>query len=239
MKSGPALAAKRRMLTPGNPPLWADAHLLVVDKPAGLRVIPDGYDSKLPTLVGLLQLEWGKLWVVHRLDKDTSGVMVFARSADAHRALNQQFADHSVGKIYHALAAGSPDWEHKTVALPLRVNGDRGHRTVIDTHHGKLARTDLAVLRRFPLFCLMEAKPHTGYTHQIRAHLAACGLPIMGDPLYQYPPSWTGPKLDLKALPPIQRTALHALSIHFAHPETGQEMSFSSPYPVDFQSLFI
>ena len=224
-------------MLPDNSIFWSDEDLLVVDKPAGLRVIPDGYDPQLPTLVGLLQSEWGKLWVIHRLDKDTSGVILFARSAEAHRSLNQQFASRLVSKVYHAFAAGSPDWDQRKVNFPLRINGDRGHRTIVDLHKGKPAHTDLKVVKRQPLYCLIEARPHTGYTHQIRAHLAACGLPLLGDPLYQYPPSWTGSKVDLKSLPLIGRTALHALEIHFQHPGTGQEMVFSAPYPSDFQIL--
>jgi RluA family pseudouridine synthase len=161
-----------------------DEALLVINKPPGLLSIPDGYDPSLPHLAGLLQERYGRVWVVHRLDKDTSGVMLFARSADAHRALNQQFEERKTRKEYHAVCVGMPEWETLSITLPLRVNGDRRHRTVIDHQTGKPAETDAAVLQRLGVFTLVSALPHTGYTHQIRTHLAAMALPILDDPLY-------------------------------------------------------
>ena len=225
------------MLTPGNPPLWADKAVLAVAKPSGLRVIPDGYDAQLPNLHALLEAEWGRLWVVHRLDKDTSGVIVFARTPEAHRVLNAQFANRTVVKVYHALASGSPEWDHLLVDLPLLVNGDRSHRTICNLRHGKPAQTHLQIMRKMENFCLVEARPHSGYTHQIRAHLSSSGLPLLGDPLYQYPPSWKGARVHPSLLPPFPRTALHALEIHLTHPESGQPLDLLAPYPDDFTFL--
>ncbi len=225
------------MPTPGNWVLWSDPAVLAVNKPAGLRVIPDGYDPTLPTLAALLQPEWGKLWIVHRLDKDTSGVLLFARSAEAHRVLNGQFAQRSVTKIYHALTVGEPAWDTQTINQPLRINGDRAHRTIVDQHNGKPAQTDVRILRRFETYSLVEARPHSGYTHQIRTHLAFVGLPLLGDPLYQYPPTWQGVKVERSTAPAIQRTALHAFQIEFAHPTRGQTLTFLAPYPDDFSAL--
>jgi 23S rRNA-/tRNA-specific pseudouridylate synthase len=128
-----------------------------------------------------LEQEYGRLWIVHRLDRETSGVLLLARSAEAHRLLNTQFEQHLVSKIYHALVIGSPDWQKKTISLPLRPNGDRHHRTVVDRDKGKPAVTRLNVMERFDHYCLVEAIPETGRTHQIRAHLSALGLYIMGD----------------------------------------------------------
>src|SRR5512138_2201442 len=99
-----------------------DEAILVANKPAGLSTLPDGYDSSLPHVKSLLEQQFGRLWIVHRLDKDTSGVLLLARTAQAHRLLNQQFEQHQVLKVYHALVAGSPGWEEKTVDLPLRAN---------------------------------------------------------------------------------------------------------------------
>ena len=117
-----------------------------------------------------------------------------------------------------ALCSGVPDWQDQTINLPLRVDGDRRHRTILDPVNGKPARTEVRLLQSMQTYCLIEARPSTGYTHQIRAHLALVGLPLLGDPLYGYPPSWDGPRADLSALPPFPRTALHAREISFTHP---------------------
>jgi tRNA pseudouridine32 synthase / 23S rRNA pseudouridine746 synthase len=218
--------------------IWKDDALLVIDKPAGLLSIPDGYRQETPHLLSVLASDYPKLWIVHRLDRETSGVIVLARSAEAHHRLNDQFAGREVHKTYHALVLGVPAWEETTVDEPLRKNGDRSHRTVIDRVHGKPASTSLRTLERFPTHALVEARPHSGYTHQIRAHLAFLGFPIASDPLYasrlagqqNTAPDFSG------AVPPIARVALHALQITFVHPITGQEMTFSAPYPSDFSA---
>jgi len=205
--------------------LYSDTSLLVVNKPSGVLSIPDGYDQALPYLGRVLEPSFGRLWVVHRLDKGTSGVMVFARSAEAHARLNQQFAEHQVTKSYHALIAGNPDWQSCRVDLPLRSNVGRRKRAVVDDARGKRAITHLQVLERYPGCTLLEARPETGRTHQIRVHLYALGFAILSDPLYG-----SG---DISPL--ISRLALHAHSLTFQHPDTRQEHSFEAPYPADFE----
>lgn len=214
--------------------LVQDEFLLVINKPSGLRVVPDGYDRSLPTVRTILEPEWGRLYIVHRLDKDTSGALLLARQAETHRDLSIQFAEHRVQKTYLALCLGEPAWDEKTIDFPLRVDGDRRHRTVADEQKGKPARTIVRVLRRFTSHCLLEARPLTGYTHQIRAHLALAGLPILGDPLYAYPLSWSGPRLAPSSAPAFSRTALHAAAITFTHPSSRQVLSVSAPLPADF-----
>ena len=206
------------------PVLYIDDHLLVVAKPAGLPTLVDGYHPEAPFLVGILKETYPALWVVHRLDRQTSGVIVFARTAAAHRSLNTQFEQRQATKTYHALVHGSPAWDTQTVHLPLRPDGDRRHRTVVDPQDGKPAETDLLVLERFERFALLQATPHTGRTHQIRAHLAALGHPIVSDPLYG--------GAELPALP---RLGLHACSLKLLHPVSAEELEFTAPYPQDME----
>jgi len=204
--------------------LYSDEHLFIVDKPAGLSVLPEGWDRDADHLVNMLKKQFPRVWVVHRLDKVTSGVMVFALHADAHRNLNMQFEKHEVEKRYHLLVNGVPTWDQKTTKHPLRINVGHRHRTVVDAVHGKNAETRFQVLGRYQASALLEAQPMTGRTHQIRVHAMAVGHPLLGDALY------SAPATDL-----IARPALHAHSLSFKHPNSGEGLAFTSPHPEDFE----
>lgn len=217
--------------------VYSDEALVAVNKPAGMRVIPDGYDASIPNLVGMMNEAFGRVWVVHRLDKDTSGILLFAFSSEAHRQLNQQFQERETEKEYHAIVVGMPEFESTLISLPLRVDGDRRHRTIIDHQTGKPAETALALIQTLGVFSLLKALPHTGYTHQIRAHLAAIDLPVLADPLYKslQPETQITRRAAAAAESlPIQRTALHASRITFTHPLTLKPLTLSAPYPNDF-----
>ncbi|MBN1935134.1 MAG: RluA family pseudouridine synthase [Anaerolineae bacterium] len=211
---------------PADLVLYADEALLAINKPSGLRALPDGYDPSLAHLRSVLEPEWGRLWIVHRLDKETSGVVILARTAEAHRALNDAFAGREITKVYHTLVVGEPAWETQTVDLPLLVDGDRRHRTVVDAKRGKLSSTELCVLERFAGYALVEARPRTGRTHQIRAHLAALGLPIVADTLYG----------ERGTSGPLGRLGLHARSIVIEHPSTAISMEFVASYWPDMDA---
>lgn len=192
-----------------------------------------------------------ELLVVHRLDKDTSGLLVFARNAEAHRRLNGAFGTGAVQKRYRAIVKGSPNWEETACELPLHVDGDRSHRTIIDGHHGKESRTAFAVLDRYRgaggfAAALVEARPETGRTHQIRVHLASLGHACLCDPLYgdgeplylsKVKGKWKGDEWSDRPL--LSRTALHAFSLEFAHPMTGEPLHFEAPEPKDFRAARI
>ena len=201
-----------------------DTQIIVVNKPAGLSVLPDGWEKDSDYLVKRIEEQYGKIFIVHRLDKITSGVMVFARDAETHRALNLQFENREAQKTYHAILEGNPKWEEKVVKYPLRANVGHKHRTVVDDRHGKPSETHFRVIKRNEESALVEAKPMTGRTHQIRVHAYALGHPLVEDILY-------GAR-DRYGLP---RPMLHAQSLSFIHPATNERLKFSAPHPDDFE----
>ena len=211
--------------------VFEDDDILVVDKPSGLRTIPDGYQPLLTCLAKELREEFGRIYVVHRLDKETSGVILFAKSADAHRDLNLQFENRLVNKTYHAICAGYPEWKTLSANYPLKVNGDRRHRTIIDYQNGKPALSEFSILSSKGTYHLYSIHPIDGYTHIVRAHAAALAIPLLTDPLYHHPavPESVQVRLDL-----IPRVALHAYQLQFAHPSTKEQICFCVDYPPDF-----
>jgi len=210
--------------------LYSDEHILIINKPAGLSVLPDGWAKDAPYLVKSLEEGYGRIFIVHRLDKVTSGVMVFARDAETHRALNIQFENHQAEKVYHAIVQGNLKWDEKTARRPLRANVGHKHRSMVDNKNGKPSETRFKVLKRFQArpeqgrgdSVLIEAKPMTGRTHQIRVHAYALGHPLLGDTLYG------AEETDV-----IARPALHAYSLTIVM--NGEPMAFKAPYPDDFR----
>ena len=200
--------------------IYEDADVLVVEKPSGLLTIPDGYDPSIENLAALLGKKFGRVWVVHRLDKDTSGLVLFARNSEAHKELNRQFRERQVRKVYFALATPAPTWETLDLTLPLLVNAGRSHLTKVDIQRGKLAETTFKVLEKKMEVCLLECQPKTGYRHQIRSHLYSQGMGIFGDVLYK-PPK----QAEVQAQAP--RLMLQAQALHFTHPATNQPVSFT------------
>lgn len=226
--------------------LFSDDDLVAVNKPAGIVSIRDGHHPERQNVHQMLAVEFGKLWVIHRLDVDTSGVLLFGRSSTAHRHLNMQFEHHTIHKTYHLLVFGSFDWQEVRVDLPLRVNGDRRHRTVIDRKTGKPASTIFQGIECFSEdFAMLAATPNTGYTHQIRVHASSLGLWLLNDPLYFPLVNLTRSDagavkrkylIDKAASLPIKRTALHASSIQFQHPTAQRQLTILAPFPADFSS---
>lgn len=223
-----------------NRVIYIDDDILIIDKPAGVLSIPDGYHPEYPHLLSLLQPTYGKLYIVHRLDKETSGVITLARNASSHKALNLQFDSREVHKHYKALIFGCPDWKNYNIDSPLTVNADRHHRTRVVPDQGKPASTEISVIQRWHKASLVMAEPHTGYTHQIRSHLGSIGFPIMFDKMYTPPDIqsvattfYHSLDLDENSFRPM----LHAEWIAFHHPSTDKQVEFSCPLPDDFQNL--
>ena len=204
--------------------LFQDQQLIVIDKPAGLSVLPDGWEKDSEYLVKILEEQYDKVFIVHRLDKITSGVMVFARDAETHRALNIQFENHDAQKAYHAIVEGNPKWEEKVAKHPLRANVGHKHRTMVDDRNGKPSETRFRVIKRYPEAALIEAKPMTGRTHQIRVHAYALGHPLVEDVLYG--------ATDIYGIP---RPMLHAQTLSFIHPVTKERVKYSAPHPDELE----
>lgn len=219
------------MNNPSKPAIiFQDEDILVINKPPHLLSVPDGYDPHLPHIRSILQSDFDPLWMVHRLDKETSGVMILARNAEAHRTLNESFKSHKIEKTYHGLVAPVPEWREKVIDTSLQVNADRRHRTRADKQNGKQAWSKCQVMKSFPFGVLMSIEIKTGITHQIRAHLRSCDLALLGDTLYQA-------GLEPQPLPAL-RVMLHSRKISFPHPATSEIVQFTAPYPDDFRDCY-
>jgi len=218
--------------------LYEDKDLIVVDKPAGM-VVHAGAGHGRGTLVNALLHHFGKLssisgdlrpGIVHRLDRDTSGALVVARTDQAHRALAMQFHDRLVEKIYLALAHGRMKQPRGRITSPISRDPVRRTRMTARLNTGRAALTDYAVLEAFAKFSYLEVKIGTGRTHQIRAHLASIGNPIVGDRLYGAPAATPG-------LPALNRFFLHARRLRFRSPSTDEWISIESPLPGELSAF--
>ncbi len=225
--------------------VYEDRDLLVVDKPAGLVVHPACGNLDGTLVNALLHHCAGRLsgiggvarpGIVHRIDKDTSGLLVVAKTDPAHEGLAAQFARHSIERRYLALVAGVPMPPAGKVDAPLaRSSHDRKKMAVTSGERGKRAVTHYRMIEALNGAAFMECRLETGRTHQVRVHMASIGHPLLGDPVYGR--GRTGDRALLTRLG-FQRQALHAAHLGFLHPVTGEKVSFDSPLPMDMQELF-
>lgn len=225
--------------------IYSDDDILVVNKKSGLLVASDRYDKDAPRLDKLVEKDYGRVLAVHRIDKDTSGLVIYARNEEAHRKLSMAFEKRLVHKTYHALVHGRPAWDTYVSEARLLTDGDARHRTVVNKRYGKASVTEFRLIGTCGPFSWIEAKPLTGRTHQIRAHLQDLGICIVCDPLYsgnQKPVklsdikrSWRGDPFEERPL--LSRLALHAYKLQLEHPVTGEMMEFTAPYSKDMDSL--
>lgn len=204
---------------PGLDLLHVDDHCVVLNKPSGLHTVPGLGADKQDSLLGRLQAHDPAIWAVHRLDRDTSGVLVFGRHREAISRLGRQFQARTVDKCYVALVAGSPREDSGEVHLAMRYAPEIKPRQVVDPVAGKPAHTRWRVLARHAGSTLMALEPVTGRTHQLRVHMQAIGHPIVGDLLYA-PPA-------LQAAAP--RLCLHAAELAFDHPGSGERLRYAVP----------
>ena len=199
----------------------ADQHIVVVDKPSGMPSVPARSTLDPPAVATVMAAEWGPLEAVHRLDRDTSGLLVLARTAAARAALGRAFESRQVAKRYLAVVTGGPPAAAGAIHLPLADDPDRPPAKRVDPILGRRATTRwwVVAMRRAgdALRTLVELEPVTGRSHQLRAHLAWLGCPIGGDPLY-------GPRDGAAG-----RLALHAATLEFPHPDDGRVLRLAAP----------
>ncbi|MGC4114383.1 MAG: RluA family pseudouridine synthase [Myxococcales bacterium] len=220
--------------------LYEDKALLAVDKAPGTLVVRGREGEAEPSLVDLLSQERKeRLFVVHRMDRGTSGVLLFAREPASHRALNQAFEAGRVSKRYLALVRGVPALSDLTVDVAL-VPARRGKsRPAAKGEEGKPSKTVFHVLERFKDFALLEAKPQTGRGHQIRVHLKYAGYPLAVDPAYAGVEELRRGEVGLSPAGEVLlgRTPLHAQRVTFTHPATGQSITVEAPLPPDLEAV--
>lgn len=242
-------AAMPAQAAPEDIPLtiaYEDAHLVVVDKPAGMVVHP-AVGNITGTLVNaLLHHCRGQLsgingvarpGIVHRIDKDTSGLLVVAKTDTAHEGLAVQFAAHTVHRRYLAVCAGHPSPAEGTIDERIgRSDSDRKKMTVLpkNSSRGKTAVTHYKTLERFADASLIECRLETGRTHQVRVHCASIGHALLGDPVYGRTPKPLRPMLERLG---FARQALHAAELGFVHPATGETLRFAADLPPDMAEL--
>lgn len=200
--------------------IHADAEVLVVDKPAGLLSVPGRGEDRADCLIARLRAAFPTVLLVHRLDLDTSGVMVFALTPHAQRTLSRQFEDRLTRKVYVARLWGDLAERQGRVDLPLMVDWPNRPRQKVDHAEGRPAQTDWRVVRRSGAETRVRLMPVTGRSHQLRVHMASLGHPILGDPLYAEGAAADHPRL-----------MLHAENLRFRHPESGVQIGFSAPVP--------
>jgi 23S rRNA pseudouridine1911/1915/1917 synthase len=215
--------------------IYEDDDLAVVNKPQGMVVHPAA-GNYTGTLVNALLARCKSLsgingvirpGIVHRIDKDTSGVLVIAKNDISHRSLAEQIKEHSVKRVYTALTEGIVKNEHATINLPLGRHPIERKKMAVVSKNGRHAITHYKVLERYKENTLIEARLETGRTHQIRVHMAYIGHPLVGDPVYGFK------KQKYK----INGQALHARTLGFIHPVKGEYMEFTSPLPEYFEEL--
>lgn len=218
--------------------LYADAHLALIDKPAGLPVYANAGQTGRATLADALRTQFSALatltapephrpGIVHRLDADTSGIMVIGLDADTVRALQRQFRQREPEKVYLALAHGHLPHERALIEAPIGRHPHDRTRQAVAREGGREARTAYRVVEEWPAASLLEIELLTGRTHQIRVHLAAIGHPVVGDRTY-------GPR---RRLPGASRQMLHAWRLRLTHPVTGEALLGEAPLPDDMQQM--
>ncbi len=225
--------------------LYIDEDVVVVDKPANVLSIPDRYDATKPNLKNLLAAKFGRVFVVHRLDRETSGVICFARNESAHQHLSQQFEARSVEKHYLGIVEGLPFEKEGVIEMPIAKHPSIQGKMQVN-RKGKPATTKYRIIESFDRFALLDLVIETGRTHQIRVHLEAFGYPLVVDALYGKRDAFFVSSIKKKTFhvkkgtserPLINRTPLHATQLTIIHPNSEEMLTFEANPPKDIRAL--
>ncbi|MFT6320638.1 MAG: RluA family pseudouridine synthase [Granulosicoccus sp.] len=226
--------------------IFEDDDIIVLNKPAHYLTIPDRFVAERANLTTFLKDRLEDVFVVHRLDKETSGVILFAKNAAAHRNLSMQFEARTVDKIYLALVEGSVHKEEGEINQPI-ANNMRDKGRMIIASRGKPSLTLYQVIERFKNYTLVEANIKTGRTHQVRVHFEVIGYPLAVDSLYGRKDAFLLSEVKMKKYrsgkdvieekPLMSRTTLHAAKVTFNHPTTDESITFEAELPKDFRAV--
>jgi RluA family pseudouridine synthase len=223
--------------------LFENESFVIIDKPAGLLSIPDR-EGREPSLKSILRERYGAIFVVHRLDRDTSGVIVFAKDETTHRHLSGIFEGREVEKIYQGIVSGALPQQQGSIDQPIMEHPGKPGVMVIN-RRGKAALTDYQVLEQLPLFSLIQFRIHTGRTHQIRVHMQSLGHPILCDDTYgdgrpvllsSIKRNYKLSRAEEEERPILSRLALHSQSLRFTD-AAGIAHHFEAPLPKDMRAL--
>lgn len=223
--------------------IYEDEHLVVVNKPANYLSIPDRYKPDLPNIQQFLKNKFGEIFTIHRLDRETSGIILFAKDAETHKALSLQFENRKVEKYYLAIVGGNVFEDEGKIDKPIAKHPS--NQRMIIAKQGKPSLSHYKVVEKFRGYTLLEVQIMTGRTHQIRVHLQAIGYPLAVDPIYArkeafYLSEIKGKKyrrIDEEERPLVSRCTLHAQSLVIHHPKTGEAMRFEAEAPKDIRAM--
>ena len=226
--------------------IYEDNDILVVNKPAKLLTLPDRYRAHFPNLKAIFEKKYGKIFILHRLDKETSGIIIFAKNKEAHRHLSLQFENRTVVKKYRVLVNGRMEKDADEIDKPIAPNLAKAGQMKI-AKNGKQAITHYKVIERLNNFTYAEAEIKTGRTHQIRVHFMSIGHPLAIDAIYgkreafflseikrhKYKPN----RKSRVENPLMDRVSLHSAALTIQHPVTQEIMTFEAELPKDFRAM--
>lgn len=224
--------------------VFEDDEMMVINKAADVYSINPRHQTRLPVLSDILSEKYGEIYIVHRIDRDTSGLMIFAKNENSHRLLSEQFRNGEIQKSYYVFVDGHMDFEG-ALMIDAPILADPSKFNVIIDTAGKAAQTKIRIVQAYPNYTMIEAKLITGRTHQIRVHMQYIGHPLIVDKLYGHRQEFFLSEIKHKykrgsyeeERPLVSRQTLHSHEIRFLHRWSGEELIFNAPLPKDLRAL--